>query len=190
MGAPRRQHMPVRYPVQKTPRCILTAGKPKPRTLAGIVLRKRLRLAVRPPESRLGCGRSSIESMPESCLWLAVGSGCFGAFLGGPDGEVVTATPWKSGGFSVESVIYQRWRAQSLPRFHLLVSGGGEPSWSIRSTNGRHGHRQRHRYCSHLCAHRHWRDHRVSVGRARDRMACQLAARAPLAGTNILRMVG
>ena len=83
MGAPRRQHMPVRYPVQKTPRCILTAGKPKPRTLAGIVLRKKLRLGVRPARVEAGCGRSSIESMPESCLWLAVGSGCFGAFVGG-----------------------------------------------------------------------------------------------------------
>src|SRR6266478_8619534 len=44
---------------------------------------------------------------------------------------------------------------------------------------GRHDHRQRHRYCSRLCARQHRPDHRVPVSRVRDRMVHRSAARAP-----------
>ena len=43
----------------------------------------------------------------------------------------------------------------------------------------RHDHRGRHRYSSHLCASQHRRDHRVPVGRVRDRMVHRSAAPAP-----------
>jgi hypothetical protein len=64
---------------------------------------------------------------------------------------------------------------QSLPRFHILaVNRGGRPL-----DYGRDGHRQRRRYCSRVCDHRHRRDHRVPVYRVRDRMVHPKAARAP-----------
>ena len=44
---------------------------------------------------------------------------------------------------------------------------------------GRHDHRGQHRYRSRLCARQHGRDHRVSVGRVRDRMVHKSAAPAP-----------
>jgi len=44
---------------------------------------------------------------------------------------------------------------------------------------GRHDHRGQHRYRSRLCARQHGRDHRVSVGRVRDRMVHRSAAPAP-----------
>jgi hypothetical protein len=44
----------------------------------------------------------------------------------------------------------------------------------------RHDHREWHRYRSRLCARQHGRDHRVPVGRVRDRMVHRSAARAPL----------
>ena len=51
----------------------------------------------------------------------------------------------------------------------------------MQVSDGRHDHRQRHRYCfcSRLCARQHRPDHRVPVGRVRDRMVHRSAARAP-----------
>jgi hypothetical protein len=49
----------------------------------------------------------------------------------------------------------------------------------MQTSYGRHDHRGRHRYNSRLCARQHGRDHRVSVGRVRDRMVHRSAAPAP-----------
>ena len=49
----------------------------------------------------------------------------------------------------------------------------------MQTSYGRHDHRGRHRYSSRLCARQHGRDHRVPVGRVRDRTVHRLAAPAP-----------
>src|SRR5262245_46172463 len=49
----------------------------------------------------------------------------------------------------------------------------------MQTSHGRYDHRGRHRYSSRLCARQHGRDHRVPVGRVRDRMVHWLAAPAP-----------
>src|SRR5262252_1077021 len=49
----------------------------------------------------------------------------------------------------------------------------------MQASHGRYDHRGRHRYSSRLCARQHGRDHRVPVGRVRDRMVHWLAAPEP-----------
>ena len=49
----------------------------------------------------------------------------------------------------------------------------------MQTSYGRHDHRERHRYRPRLCARQHGRDHRVPVGRVRDRMVRRSAASAP-----------
>ena len=49
----------------------------------------------------------------------------------------------------------------------------------MQTSYGRHDHRGRRRYRSRLCARQHGRDHRVLVGRVRDRMVHRSAAPAP-----------
>jgi hypothetical protein len=49
----------------------------------------------------------------------------------------------------------------------------------MQVSHERHDHQQRHRYCSRLCARQHRPNHRVPVGRVRDRMVHRSAARAP-----------
>src|SRR5262249_40995269 len=70
------------------------------------------------------------------------------------------------------------WAALSIgrPIFRLSVhEGANEPA--RRSV--RHDHRERHRYRPRLCARQHGRDHRVPVGRVRDRTVHWSAAPAP-----------
>jgi hypothetical protein len=49
----------------------------------------------------------------------------------------------------------------------------------LQTCYGHHDHRGRRLYRSRLFARQHWRDHRVPVGRVRDRMVHRTAARAP-----------
>src|SRR6266446_8158128 len=49
----------------------------------------------------------------------------------------------------------------------------------MQTSYGRDDHRERHRYRSRLCARQHDRDHRVPIGRVRDRMVHRSAAPAP-----------
>jgi hypothetical protein len=60
----------------------------------------------------------------------------------------------------------------------------------MQTSYGHHDHRERHRYRSRLCARQHGRDHRVPVGRVRDRMVHRSAASTAVDGAEKSELPG